>query len=93
MGIRRALGASASGVVRLVVMRSLRLAIAGAAAGVTIALATGGAMRHVLFGVDPRDAATLTAAPLLLLLVAFAASALPARRAALADPGSTLRHE
>ena len=93
MGIRRALGASAAGVVRLVVMHSLRLAFVGAAAGVTIALATGGAMRHVLFGVDPRDAATLTAAPLLLLLVAFAASALPARRAALADPGIALRHE
>jgi predicted permease len=93
MGIRLALGASPTGLVRLVVVHSVRLATIGAALGVAVGLAGGGAIRHVLFGVDPRDPVTLAAAPLLLLLVAVGASAAPARRAALADPSRALRLE
>jgi putative ABC transport system permease protein len=93
MGIRVALGASTSGVVRLVVSHGLRLAAAGAAIGVLIAIAMGGAMRHILFDVNPRDLVTFTAAPLVVLLVALAASVVPARRAALADPSRALRQE
>jgi predicted permease len=93
MGIRLALGASASGLVRLVVAHTMGLAGIGATMGVAIALAAGGTIRHVLFGVDPRDPVTLATAPLLLLLVALIASAGPARRAALADPSLALRRE
>ncbi len=71
MGIRLALGASASGLVRLVVAHSMGLAGIGATIGVVVALAAGGTIRHVLFGVDPRDPITLATAPLLLLVVAL----------------------
>jgi predicted permease len=91
MGIRLALGASASGLVRLVVAHSMGLAAIGATIGVAVALAAGGAIRHVLFDVNPRDPVTLATAPLLLLLVALVASAAPARQAALADPSRALR--
>jgi len=93
MGIRVALGASPSGLVRLVVAHSVGLAAIGATIGVAVGLAAGGTIRHVLFDVDPRDPVTLASAPLLLLLVALVASAAPARRAALTDPSRALRLE
>jgi len=93
MGIRLALGASPTGLVRLVVVHSVRLAAIGAALGVAVGLAGGGEIRHVLFDVDPRDPVTFAAAPLVLLLAAVGASVAPARRAALADPSRALRLE
>jgi putative ABC transport system permease protein len=93
IGIRLALGASASRVVGDVVRRGLRLTLVavalGSAAAVTIArLAT-----SVLFGVAPHDPATLSAAAALLAAVAMIACYVPARRAARVDPTIALAEE
>jgi putative ABC transport system permease protein len=93
IGIRLALGASASRVVGDVVRRGLRLTLVavalGSAAAVTIArLAT-----SVLFGVAPHDPATPSAAAALLAAVAMIACYVPARRAARVDPTIALAEE
>lgn len=93
LAMRVALGASVRGVATLVVRDAMRLAVAGAAAGVTLSLAAGGRLQGVLFGVSARDPVTFVAAPLILLLLTVAASAIPARRAARADPSEALRLE
>ncbi|HWK11195.1 MAG TPA: ADOP family duplicated permease [Vicinamibacterales bacterium] len=93
LAVRMALGASLPGVAGLVVRDALRVAFVGALAGTALALAASGRLRGVLFGVSPRDPITLVAAPLALLLLAVLASAIPARRAATADPIEALRIE
>jgi ABC-type antimicrobial peptide transport system permease subunit len=92
-GIRVALGATRRQVTRLVVWQGTSMAIAGAAIGLVLAVAAAGLMSNLVFGVAPRDAASLAGATAVLLLVAGVASWLPARRAAAVDPGVTLRAE
>jgi ABC-type antimicrobial peptide transport system permease subunit len=65
----------------------------GLAAGLGLALAVSQVMRRVLFGVSPTDPVAFHAAPLLLAVVALAASVVPARRAARVDPTVALRAE
>jgi predicted permease len=91
IGIRMALGAQAFDVVRMIVGRSLALAVAGAGIGITMALWAGRVLQNLLFGVEPFDPPTLGAVVLILLASAAAAGYLPARRAARLDPASTLR--
>jgi predicted permease len=93
IGVRIALGAAAGQVERLVLGQGLRLALAGALAGLALALALGGGLRGLLFAVPARDPLTLGVVLLLLLVVAFAACLLPARRAARVDPTLVLRAE
>jgi predicted permease len=93
LAIRVALGASTARVAGLVVREAVRLALAGAVAGTALALAGSGRLRGALFGVDARDPLAMTIAPLTLLAIAALASAIPARRAANADPGEALRLE
>jgi len=93
LAIRVALGASTTRVAGLVVREAVRLALAGAVAGTALALAGSGRLRGALFGVDARDPLAMTIAPLTLLAIAALASAIPARRAANADPGEALRLE
>jgi hypothetical protein len=93
LGLRMALGASQSAVVRLVVREALALVIIGAALGVPLALAGGYAARAFLFGIAPHDAATLVFACGALMLVALAAASAPARRARRVAPMAALRHE
>jgi putative ABC transport system permease protein len=90
-GIRVALGATASDIVRLASWQGTASAVVGAAAGLALAVGASGVMRNLVFGIGPRDAASLLAATALLLLVAVVASYLPARQAAAVDPGLTLR--
>jgi putative ABC transport system permease protein len=92
-GIRVALGATPGGVTRLVVWQATSMAMAGAVIGVALAIAAAGTMSNLVFGVAPRDLASILAATTLLVVVAALASYLPARRAAGVDPGSTLRSE
>jgi predicted permease len=92
-GVRVALGARASDVVRLVVRNGLTVVGAGVALGLVAAFGAGRLIAGFLFGLSPTDPLTLAAVPLLLLLVALLASALPARRAAAADPMASLRAE
>jgi hypothetical protein len=76
------------------VLRESGLLIAiGLALGVALSLAMTGAASTLLFGLEPRDAATIAAAVGGLALVALAASLLPAQRAARVDPMSTLKEE
>src|SRR6185437_8806559 len=91
MGIRLALGASGRQVTRLVVWESARLAAAGVLIGLAGAVAMTRVMRALLFDVSPTDPVTLGAVTLLLVLMALAASWLPARRASRVDPVETLR--
>jgi putative ABC transport system permease protein len=91
LGIRIALGASPSSVVRAVVKRGVALAAAGAAAGLVMALGLTGMMRNILYGVSPTDLLTYAAVTSLLLAVAIVASLVPARRATHIDPMKALR--
>ncbi len=93
LGIRIALGAERSGVLRLVVGRGLRLAGGGLALGIVGALAAGRVMTSFLFGVEPTDPLTFTVTSGLLLATALLASYVPARRATRIDPMCTLRSD
>jgi len=93
-GIRRALGASASRLLRMVLARGFWLAAAGVVAGTLAALWAGRFVEPLLFdGRTPRDPIAFGAAALVLLAVAVMASYLPARRAARADPRRALEAE
>lgn len=91
IGIRMALGAHASGVLRMIVGSSLALAGAGMALGLVAALALGRFIQNQLFGVTLLDPVTVSGVLLVLLLTAGMASYLPARRAATVDPAGALR--
>ena len=69
-------------------MESLVLAVAGGTIGMVGAAASSRFARTLLFGVAPQDPVTLVTAVAVLLVVVVAASWLPARRAALIDPGA-----
>jgi len=93
LGVRAALGASPGDLVGIVVREGLALATVGLAAGLGAAAALTRFMQAALFGVEPLDAVSFAAAPLVLLLVAAAACLLPAARAAATDPAEALRSE
>ena len=93
IGIRIALGAGAAGAFRLVLREGLRLAAVGSAVGLALALALSRFVRALLYGVAPTDPMTFVLATAALAVVAFLASALPARRAARVDPVEALRGE
>jgi putative ABC transport system permease protein len=91
IALRMALGASPRRVARSIVMESLVLAVAGGTIGMVGAAASSRFARTLLFGVAPQDPVTLVTAVGVLLVVVVAASWLPARRAALIDPGRAMR--
>ena len=91
IGIRVALGATASDVRRLVLGEGLRLSGLGVALGVASAVVANRLLRGLLFDVDPLDPVSIVAAMLLLVGVSALASYVPARRAVDLDPIATLR--
>jgi putative ABC transport system permease protein len=91
IALRMALGASPRRVARSIVTESLVLAAAGGTIGIVGAAAGSRFARTLLFGVAPQDPVTLVMAVAVLLVVVVAASWLPARRAALIDPGRAMR--
>ena len=93
MGIRMALGATASEVRRLVVVDGMRQALIGVGLGVAGAIWLTRAMTSLLFQVEPGDPMTLAAAAFLLLSTAALACYVPARRATKVDPLIVLRTE
>jgi len=93
IGLRMALGAGPSTVVRAVVRGALALACVGLAVGIIGALALTRLVESFLFGVSATDPMTFVAAAALLLLVTGVAAYLPARRAATVDPMAALRDE
>lgn len=92
-GVRMALGAQTSDVLGLVLRRSAKIAVVGLATGLLGAVMLARSLSALLFGVLPLDPITFVSAPALLALVAFAASAIPAMRAARTDPAVVLRLE
>ena len=93
IGIRVALGARPTDVSRLVTWQGMRLALAGVAAGLTLAFALTRILSSQLFEVSALDSVTFAAVPALLIAVALAACYIPARRAARIDPLIALRHD
>ena len=93
IGIRVALGANASDVLRLVVGQGLRLTLLGIALGCLCALGTARFLASLLFGVSGTDPVTFLAVSVIFLAVALAACSIPARRALRVDPLVALRYE
>jgi putative ABC transport system permease protein len=91
IGIRAALGASATDVLSMILGRALRLTLAGVAIGVAGALALTRLLEGLLFGVTPTDPVTFIAISGLLAVVSLAASYLPTRRAMRVDPLIAMR--
>jgi len=93
MAIRMALGSQRGAIVRLVLQSGAKLAVIGCAIGLGGAVAASKLLRSLLFGVSPFDPLVLSLAAAGVLLLALAASALPALRAASIDPIQALRGE
>jgi putative ABC transport system permease protein len=93
MGIRMALGAKRSDVLKMVLRQGMMPVVAGLAGGGMAALAMGRFMASLLFQVSAHDPLAFIAAAAVLLLVSVAACLVPARRATLVDPTEALRCE
>jgi predicted permease len=93
IGIRTALGATRRSVIGTIVVESITLAASGIVLGIAGAIALSRYVEHLLFGVAPLDSATFVSVALTFILVAAAASYIPARRAARVDPIVALRAE
>jgi putative ABC transport system permease protein len=92
-GVRMALGAQQSSILRLVMRDVIAVLAAGVVMGTGISLASTRLLQEMLFGLSPRDAATIMAAAAVLTAVALLAGYLPARRATKVDPMVALRYE
>jgi putative ABC transport system permease protein len=92
-GIRMALGASRSAVLGLVLGQAAKLVGIGIGLGLAGAALVSRSIASLLYGVTPFDAATLASVSVLLAVVGFVASYVPARRAAKAHPMDSLRYE
>jgi len=93
IGIRVALGAQRSAVLRLIVGEGARLAILGVAIGIAASLVVTRLLSSLLFGVSATDPVTFAGVAVLLGVVALLASYIPARRAMRLDAHTALRYE
>jgi predicted permease len=93
IGIRIALGASHTDVLKLVVVDGMKPILIGIAIGVAVSLALGRLVVSLIFGVKPTDPLTFISVALLLIIVGLVANTLPAFRATRVDPTRTLREE
>lgn len=91
IALRMALGAQRTNIARLVLISAARLALLGCAIGVAVSAAVSHVMSSFLFKVSPTDPLIYSAAVALMILLAILASAIPAARAASADPITALR--
>jgi putative ABC transport system permease protein len=93
IGIRLALGASLSDVLRMVIFEGLRPTLLGVAIGIAGAVALARVMSNLIYGVKTTDPLTFVSVAFLLGMVALGASIIPAYRAAKVDPLVALRYE
>ena len=93
IGIRVAIGAQRSNVIRMVVVPGLLLATTGAAVGTGASLGVSRLLSSTLYEVNPGDPVTLVGSAIVLIVVALAACYFPARRATRVDPLVALRYE
>jgi putative ABC transport system permease protein len=93
IGVRLALGARPSGVLRLILSQALGMASAGVVAGLIAAAFATRLLASQLYGVQPDDPATFLVVPAVLTAAALAASSIPAWRATRVDPLVALRYE
>jgi putative ABC transport system permease protein len=93
IGVRMALGASRSDVLKLIVGQGMKLVLIGVSLGLGLSLALSRLLASLLFGVSPADPVALVGVVMLLTTVASLACYLPARRAMQVDPIDALRCE
>jgi putative ABC transport system permease protein len=93
VGLRLALGALRSQIVKQFLWQGIGVTLLGCLAGWILAIASGRLLSGMLYGVSPSDATTLAAVVALVLGVSVAASLLPAMRAARVEPMQVLREE
>jgi putative ABC transport system permease protein len=93
VGIRMALGANRADVMKMITAQGMRLAVIGVVIGLLLSLGLARALSSLLIGVSGYDVTTFVVVSALLVLVAFIACYLPARRATRIDPLIALRYE
>ncbi len=93
IGIRMALGAGRGEVQGMVLRQGMTIVGVGIAVGLVLAIAIGAAISRLLYGVRTADFMTFGTTALVLLLVAFIANYIPARRATAVDPVTVMRYE
>jgi predicted permease len=93
IGVRMALGARRSDVLRLILGQGARMAVLGVLPGIVLALGLTRLMSSQLFGITPHDPLTFAGVALIFVIVALAACYVPARRASRVDPMVALRYE
>jgi predicted permease len=93
IGVRMALGADRSDVLKMVVTEGSRLAVIGIVVGLAGAAAVTRVLQNMLFGVKPQDPVTFVAVSIVLAAVALIGSFIPAQRATKVDPVVALRYE
>jgi ABC-type antimicrobial peptide transport system permease subunit len=93
IGIRTALGAQRSNILALVLRQGMGMALIGTGVGIVLSFLLFRALSSALYGVKVYDVVTLSAVSAMLLAVAFAASYVPALRAARVDPVVALREQ
>jgi ABC-type antimicrobial peptide transport system permease subunit len=93
IGVRAALGASRSDLMRMVLREGLTLVASGTFIGAAVAVAAVRVLAGQLYGVQPSDPWTYLGSTLLMLIVGLVACWVPARRAMLVDPMVALRYE
>jgi putative ABC transport system permease protein len=93
LGLRVALGAQPSQIIRMVLASGMRVSVFGATVGLAAALLVGRLLRTFLYGISPSDMPSYLLACGVMIAASFLASYLPARRASAADPIAALRQE
>jgi ABC-type antimicrobial peptide transport system permease subunit len=93
IGLRLAFGASFRDVASLIIAQGMKPTLIGIGIGLAAAFALGRIAASVIYGVSARDLATFASATLLIVLISFVASLIPALRATRIDPLKVLREE
>jgi predicted permease len=93
IGVRMALGAPIASVLRMVVVEGMKPTVAGIVIGIAAAMALGGVMSALVYGITPHDGATFVSVALIIMVVGAVASLVPAYRATRVDPLVALRDE